>query len=367
MAAVIFLMLAMIAMGCGVSGAPDDAPLTDTAPEISLPEETPAVGNTADGPAEEAEMPLQPEAVFSIVCTIFPQYDWVREIIGDTGAFDLTLLADSRVDLHSYQPSVDDIIKISSSDVFIYIGGDSDEWVVNVLREAVNPDIIAVSLMEILGAGVKFEEMFDGMYDQAPHSCDSHGHHHHDEDGDCDVERHTDEHVWLSLNNAKAFVSAIADTLTAIDPHHAEAYRQNAIAYMEELAALDAAYQAAVDAANVDTLLFGDRFPFRYLMDDYGLNYYAAFSGCSAETEASFGTIVFLATKMDELNLDSIMVTESADQAIARTVIDSASGEGRRILVLDAMQSVTAADVRDGVTYLSIMEKNLETLKEALH
>ena len=288
----------------------------------------------------------------NIVCTVFPQYDWVRQIIGErVDNFNLTLLLKNRIDLHNYQPSVDSIVTISTCDLFIYIGGESDKWVVSVLNQAVNPNMTVINLVDKLGSTVKAEEFIEGMEEDA------------DED---EHEGDFDEHVWLSLKNAVSFCSVIAEALSSLDAKNAEEYQNNLKIYVQKLLALDDEYQTAISTAPINTLLFGDRFPFRYLVDDYGLNYYAAFPGCSAETEASFETIIFLAKKADELALKNIMVTESSDQSIAKTIIGSASGNSRKILVLDAMQSITMTDAENGASYLSIMENNLAVLKEAL-
>ena len=287
----------------------------------------------------------------SVVCTIFPQYDWVRQILGaKADDIDLTLLLDNRADLHNYQPSVDDIIKISECDLFICVGGESDEWVDDVLKSAKNKKMTVISLLEELGGAAKEEEILEGMENE-------------DEDGD---EADYDEHVWLSLKNAQIFCTVITDALSSLDAGNAREYQDNLADYIDELKSLDNQYRSAVDAASVKTLLFGDRFPFRYLTDDYGLTPFAAFSGCSAETEASFETIIFLANKADELNLKTVMVTESSDQSIAVTIISNTAGKNQQILVLDAMQSVTADDAQNGSTYISVMESNLAVLKEAL-
>ena len=185
-------------------------------------------------------------------------------------------------------------------------------------------------------------------------------HEHHEE------EPEYDEHVWLSLKNAKVLSQAIADCLSEICPEQADTYQANCQAYVSALDALDLSYDEAVKAGSKDTVLFGDRFPFRYLVDDYGLNYYAAFVGCSAESEASFETILFLAEKLDELGLSQVMQIESADGRIAQTVIDTSKDKNREILTMDSMQSVTAKDVEAGASYLSTMEKNLEVLKAAV-
>jgi len=289
-----------------------------------------------------------------IVCTIFPQYDWTRQIIGDKAEnFELTLLLDDKIDLHSYQPTVDDIAKISACDLFIYVGGESDEWVADALSEAVNKNMAAINLLETLGGGAKQEELKEGMQSEG-------------EGGSEEAEAEYDEHVWLSLKNAELFCKRIRDALFELDGANANAYVSNADAYIEKLAKLDAEYGSAVQAAAVKTVLFGDRFPFRYLADDYGLDYYAAFAGCSAETEASFETVVFLAKKIDEFGLNCIIVIEDSDKRIAETVRGNTASKDQRIAVMDSMQSVSAADVQNGASYLAITESNLAALKQAL-
>ncbi len=297
----------------------------------------------------------------SIVTTIFPIYDWCREILGgEAGNADLTMLLDSGVDLHSYQPTAADIIRISDCDVFIYVGGESDEWVEDALSGSdVNPEMRVVNLLDALGGLVKEEEIVEGMEHDHDHDED-HEDHDHEEEPECD------EHVWLSLRNASVLVNALADVIASADPDHGELYRANAAAYREKLEELDGRYAEAVEAGNKSALLFGDRFPFRYMADDYGLEYYAAFAGCSAETEASFGTIVFLAQKTDELGLSSVCQIESADGSIARTVAENTASGEKTVLTFDSLQSVTAKDVSEGTTYLSVMEKNLSVLADAL-
>lgn len=293
----------------------------------------------------------------SIVTTIFPEYDWVMQILGDKAAqADVAMLLDNGVDLHSYQPTADDIVRVSACDIFICVGGESDsKWVDGVLAGAANPDMVVINLLEVLGSDVKEEEVREGM--QAEEE---------EEEDEEEEEVEYDEHVWLSLKNAAKLCRFIADRLCEIDAENQDVYRANADAYVEKLNALDSAYEAAVGAANTRTLLFGDRFPFRYLADDYGLDYYAAFAGCSAETEASFETILFLANKVDELGLRAILQIESADGRIAQTIRDTTTAKDQTILTLDSMQSTTSRDVQNGASYLSIMEKNLETLKAAL-
>ena len=298
----------------------------------------------------------------SIVTTIFPEYDWVREILGDKAdSAELTMLLDNGVDLHSYQPTADDIIKISNCDLFIYVGGESDEWVDDALKEATNKNMKDINLLDVLGNFVKTEETVEGMQEE------EHDHEDTDEHDDAeDHEEEKDEHVWLSLKNAETLCGAIADALAQIDPDNKDTYAANAAAYIQKLSALDGEYQKAVDAASAKTVLFGDRFPFRYLVDDYGLSYYAAFVGCSAETEASFETISFLAKKVDELKLPCVLTIEGAQHKIAETIVQNTAEKNQKVLTMDSMQSTTSKDVANGVTYLSIMENNLSVLKEAL-
>ncbi len=309
-------------------------------------------------PAAEADQEL------SIVTTIFPEYDWVMEILGDNPAnASVTMLLDSGVDLHSYQPNVKDMVTLSNCDLFLYVGGESDGWVKDALAGAANEDMIVINLLEVLGENAKEELLVEGM------EAHDHGDEedHEDEEHDSHAEHgELDEHVWLSLRNASFFCQVIRDALIALDGENEAVYQANTEAYLEKLAQLDDAYTEAAAQGSRDTLVFGDRFPFRYLMDDYGLTYYAAFSGCSAETEASFETVIFLANKLDELGLRTIMTLEGSDGKLAKTIADTAKAQDVAILCLDSMQSTTQKDVQEGASYLSIMEKNLDVLIRAL-
>ena len=290
-----------------------------------------------------------------IVTTIFPEYDWVRNILGDNPAgAEVTMLLDKGVDLHSFQPTAEDIMKISTADVFIYVGGESDEWVDDVLKEAVNKDMVVINLLEALGDSVKEEELVEGMQEEE--------HDHHDEEDETEY----DEHVWLSLRNAEVLTEKISEGIQSLDPANAETYRKNTEMYIDKLNNLDGEYRKTVEEASVKTLLFGDRFPFRYLVDDYGLSYYAAFVGCSAETEASFETISFLSGKVDELSLPAVLTIEGPDHRIAETIVQNTKDKNCKILTMDSMQATTGEDAENGTSYLSIMEKNLSVLKEAL-
>ena len=292
----------------------------------------------------------------SIVTTIFPEYDWVMEVLGDNPAgAEVTMLLDNGVDLHSFQPTAEDIMTIADCDLFIYVGGESDEWVEDALAESVNEDMVVINLLEVLGDSVVEEEIVEGMEAEEEEEA---------EEGEEEPEY--DEHVWLSLRKAAVIVDAIRNALITVDPANEAVYNDNASSYIDELNALDAEYIDVVDNASCGTLLFGDRFPFRYMTDDYGLNYYAAFVGCSAETEASFETIMFLAGKVDELSLHTIMTIEGTDHSIAETIAENSNVPDIQILTLDSMQSTTSSDAASGTTYLSVMRDNLDVLREAL-
>ena len=308
----------------------------------------------------------------SVVTTIFPEYDWVKQIVGDASGVELTNLLDNGADLHNYQPTAEDIKKIATCDLFIYVGGESDEWAEDAIKTAVNPNQQVINLMDVLKDSVKEEEVVEGMQEEEhDHDHEGEAEDEHEEEAEEEHEHEEeveyDEHVWLSLKNAATCVKAIADSLETIDGTNADMYKANVDSYINDINALDAKYADAVNAATGKTLLFGDRFPFRYMVDDYGLDYYAAFVGCSAETEASFETIKFLSEKVDELGLKTLLTIENSDNKIADTIIANTNSKDAQILAMDSMQSSTSADYENGVTYLSIMKNNLKVLTEALN
>lgn len=536
------LLLALLMLASVLASCASEQVNNDTNPETK-PDASANTDVNAKPAAEKA-----PEKSLKIVTTIFPEYDWVREVLGDQAENDeLTMLLDNGVDLHSYQPTADDIVKISDCDLFIYVGGESDGWVDDALKNATNKNMKVINLLEVLGDSVKAEEVVEGMQETehdhdhdhskevstfeddevqdrslsdwagdwqsaypfaldgtlddafaamaeesemtakeyktyyqngyktdisniniegdhieftyedgkkvasdykyvgyqnwstgtkaamyrfeavdrtsgAPiyiefndhmiepataehfhirmsnesfdaivdpenswptffpagmtgeeicehmegHDHDEDEEHKHEEGEEHEHEEEKDEHVWLSLKNAEVLVNAISASLQELDPDNKATYAANSSAYIEKLSALDGEYQAAVDAATYQTVLFGDRFPFRYLVDDYGLSYYAAFVGCSAETEASFETISFLAKKVDELGLPCVLTIEGAQHKIAETIVQNTAEKNQKVLTMDSMQSTTSEDVANGTTYLSVMEQNLSVLKEAL-
>lgn len=282
----------------------------------------------------------------NIVCTIFPIYDWTREIAGDKA--DIIWLLNNGTDMHSFQPTAADMIKIADCDVIIYVGGESDFWIEETLSKHKSKNRTEINLLEILKDNALLEETVDGM------------------EAEEEEEDNFDEHVWLSLKNSQAFAEKIADILSEKDKPNAQKYKENAKNYTEKLKALDKDYEDAVSKADKKTLLFADRFPFRYLTEDYKLSYFAAFPGCSAETEASFKTLTFLSQKTDELSLGYVLVTESSDLKIAKTVISNTKSANQKTAVLNSIQSVDKRKAENGTTYLSIMKENLEVLKKAL-
>ena len=315
------------------------------------------------------------ESKLSIVATIYPEYAWAKEILGSRfNSVKLELLMKNGVDLHSYKPTAQDIAKIASADMVIYVGGESDEWIEKALEATPKKGRSEINLMKVLGDRVKAEEVIEGMdgfetkderrETRDEHHAEEHEHHHHDHDEEVE----NDEHVWLSLKNAEIIVQKIAAEIAKLDSAHASAYTQNVNAYVAKIQSLDNDYRTTVESAARKTVLFGDRFPFRYLVDNYGLKYYAAFVGCSAESEASFETIAFLANKMDSESLPSIFIIENGNEKIAKAVLAaSKNSKNAQILILNSMQSVTEKQIDEGADYLSIMKSNLENLKKALN
>lgn len=288
----------------------------------------------------------------TVVTTVFPVYDWTKQLSGNSESTELILLADNGTDMHSFQPTAEDIMQISSCDLFIYIGGESDKWTEDILKNAANTDMTVLKLLDVPEIAVKTEEHTEGMQETK-----------HEED---EEHEEYDEHIWLSPKNAKLACTEIAEKLSAINPSDSSTYSENLTAYTQKLDKLDSDYSSAVSESETRTLLFADRFPFRYMTDDYGLDYYAAFDGCSSETEASFETVAFLADRINELDLPSVMITESSDGKLAQTVISATEEKNMQIFTLNSMQSVSPADIKNGTSYLSVMEDNLETLKSAL-
>ncbi len=293
-----------------------------------------------------------------VIATIFPIYDITREIMGNSD--DVMLLEDTGVDIHSYSPSASDIMSIHKSELFIYIGGESDSWVGSVLKSSDNPNLKTLCLLEEISG---IEESDDNIIQGEEHDHDEEDE--HDEDHHAGDEIHYDEHIWLSLKNAKIMTEKIRESLTLVFPERSELFKVNAKKYLEKLSVLDSQYES-VCSGNSGTLIFADRFPFIYLTQDYDIDYYACFSGCSTETQASADTISALIDKINLVEADKILVLETSDRSVANSVInDSRCRAGVETLTINSCQSVSIKDLGN-TSYLGIMESNLEVIKKVL-
>lgn len=296
----------------------------------------------SDSPSENGKI--------NIVCTVFPYYDWVKNIAGDSENINVTLLLDSGTDLHSYQPTAADIITISSADIFIFTGGTSDSWVKDALKTSKNEEAVILEMMGNLPEDSLFCVEAIGEEEHI-HEGEEHNHQH-------------DEHIWLSIKNAVKLSEIIKNVIQDKDPDNKNKYQENFDIFRNKLDSLDKSFAEEIGKCSKDTIIFADRFPFIYLTNDYGLQYAAAFSGCSAESEASFETVTKLAGKTDELGLSYIVITETADGSVAETVRNATKNKNQEILTLNSMQSVTKDKL--GFSYIEIMEENLQVIKTAL-
>ncbi len=311
----------------------------------------------------------------SIVCTNFALYDWTSQLLGEADA-EVILLLDNGTDMHSFQPSAEELIQIADCDMLVHVGGESDAWLMDALEVNPKADRVVVNLMDVLEADLKEEVYTEGMQAEHVHADGSVCSEEHDHDehmaGEADDAvsegdfAGMDEHVWLSLRMAIKSCEAIEEALCQVLSDDAERIRTNAEAYCGELSALDQKYVDMV-ANNVtaDMVIVADRFPFMYMMEDYGIEYYAAFPGCSTESEADFETVVFLAEKVQEYNADILLITESGTDTLANTVYENAGISGETA-VLHSMQVVYNSDVEAGASYLGYMEANHEVLLEVL-
>jgi periplasmic solute binding family protein len=317
-------------------------------------------GSSVTESSSVAESNSEETKKLSIVTTIFPAYDWVKQVVGDNKNVDISFLIDKGVDLHSYQASAADIAKITDSDLFVYVGGDSDDWAEDIIKE--NPNLNYINMVDSIGEAALAEELVEGMQDEEEH--DNESEEHANEEGEHEEgEEEIDEHVWLSIKNAETIVSAIEAKLAEIDPDNKAEYEKNANDYLAKLDELDKEYKDTLSSIQNKTIIVGDRFPFRYLVNEYGIKYYAAFKGCDAGSEASFETVKFLANKMDELNMSDIFIIDGSKGDLAKTIVDNTKDKNAKVLVLDSMQSTKSSD---NASYLDIMKKNLEVLKEVL-
>ena len=317
-------------------------------------------GSSVTESSSVAESNSEETKKLSIVTTIFPAYDWVKQVVGDNKNVEISFLIDKGVDLHSYQASAADIAKITDSDLFVYVGGESDDWAEDIIKE--NPNLKYINMVDSIGEAALAEELVEGMQDEEEH--DHEGEEHANEEGEHEEgEEEIDEHVWLSIKNAETIVSAIEAKLAEIDPDNKAEYEKNANDYLAKLDELDKEYKDTLSSIQNKTIIVGDRFPFRYLVNEYGIKYYAAFKGCDAGSEASFETVKFLANKMDELNMTDIFIIDGSKGDLAKTIVDNTKDKNAKVLVLDSMQSTKSSD---NASYMDIMKKNLEVLKEVL-
>ncbi len=303
-----------------------------------------------------------------IICTSYAAYDWIQNIIaGHDDKFELHYLLDQGVDLHSYQPGVDDIAAINDCDLLVYVGGESDEWVGEILEQDGEDAARAFSMMDVLGDSIYEEETVEGMEPEAEDADDPQAGGEMSAEEAEGEELEYDEHVWLSVKNAIRIVPALETKLETLDAEDAADLKKSSDEYVEKLNALDKEYEDACDAAKRKIILFGDRFPFRYLVEDYGIDYYAAFSGCSAETEASFTTVAFLAAKVNELDIPVVFTIENADTSVAEMIVDNSNKKSAKIITMDSLQSVNKDDIAEGKDYIDTMRSNLKVLKEAMN
>lgn len=337
--------MALMAAGCAGTGG-----------SITVP------GSSGD-PAENAD-----GGKISVVTTIFPPYDFVRQIAGDQA--DVKMLLKPGEETHSYEPTPQDIIAIQDSDVFIYTGGENDVWVEDILSSMPDSDMVTLRLVDCVDTVE--EEQVEGMKGSAGHDHDEedygnvHGGHTDEADGEDEEksQHEVDEHVWTSPVNASLIVEQIKNVLSQADPDHSEMYAENTLAYQEQLAELDGQFREVVDHAKRNIMIFGDRFPFRYFADEYGLEYYAAFPGCAGDTEPSAATMAFLIEKVREEQVPAVLKMELSNDDIANAV---AEATGTEVKVLYSCHNLSADDLENGETYLSMMQKNVETLKEVLN
>lgn len=302
------------------------------------------VFSACDNNPEKADTAKE-DTKLKIVTTIFPQYDFSREIAGDLA--DLKMLLPPGSESHSFEPTPQDIIDIENCDIFIYTGGESDSWVDTILESIDAPDMKVIALLDVCDAVT--EEIVEGME--------------HEED-DHSGSPEYDEHVWTSPKNAITIVEAIAEAFAQADAENAEVYSNNSSSYIEKLKLLDEEFREITDNAPIHTLIFGDRFPFRYFTDEYGLEYYAAFPGCSTETGASAQTVAFLIDTVKEKGIPVVLYIEFSNRRMADTI---AEATGARALQLHSCHSVSPEDMENGASYLTLMKQNAENLKEALY
>ncbi|MDR0615298.1 MAG: metal ABC transporter substrate-binding protein [Synergistaceae bacterium] len=292
----------------------------------------------------EAHAAQNNDGKIKIIATIFPQYDFARAAAGDRA--DVTMLVRPAAEIHSFEPTPRDIISIRNADVFIYIGGESDAWVDEILESVDTSNMKVLRLMDYVNA--VDEEVVEGMQPEEEE----------------EEEEAKDEHIWTSPRNAMLLTQAIADGLSEKDPKNADYYQANAKGYIAKLSELDGEFKAEVAGAKRKMIVFGERFPFRYFTDAYGLDYRAAFPGCSTESDASAATMAYLVRTVRDEKIPVVYTIELSNGNIARAIAEQSGAE---VLMLHSCHNLTRSDFESGETYYSLMKKNVDVLRKGLY
>ena len=308
-----------------------------------------ANGRQREGGSSGTPTPTEKKGKVQVVCTLFPYYDFARAIGGEDA--EVTLLVAAGKEAHSFEPTPLDVIKLSKADVFLYNGGESEEWVGDILDAAGENIGVTAAMMELVDLAE--EEVVEGMQVSE-----------HDEDGDEEEEIEYDEHIWASPLLATDICRGICAALCEADPAHAADYEARLTAYLAELAELDEAFREVVENAARHTLVFGDRFPLLYFAKTYGLDYRAAFHGCASDTEPSLATLKYLIDKVNAEDIPAVYTIELSNQKIAQAIAETT---GAKVLTFQSCQTVSREDFENGETYLSLMRRNVEALREGLN
>lgn len=323
-----------------------------------------ACGHTSESESDTAHGGIR------VTATVFPAYDFAREIVGERG--EVTLLVPPGAESHSYEPTPQDILRLQSSDLLIANGGESEAWLDNITNslDTLPPTVYMLNEVNALA-----EETVDGMQSggilaRANDTHAAHSHAHEDEHGDHDHkhdredETEYDEHVWTSPKNAVLICEAITDRLCGLDAENAEYYRANCASYTATLLSLDAQFRAVAESATHRTLIFADRFPVRYFTEEYGFDYYAAFPGCADDAEPSARTVAFLIDTVRQQQVPAVLYIEFSNEKMADIIAEET---GCGTLLFHSCHNVSAAELEGGVSYLQLMEQNLESVKEAVN
>lgn len=312
-------------------------------------------GCTLFADLDKNETPTEPQdQKLSVVATIFPQYDFCRQVAGDCA--DITMLLGPGEESHTFEPTPQDIIQIQNADVFIYVGGESEAWVEGILDSMDTSEMEIISLMEVVDPVE--EELVEGMDGYGEDENNG------EETADLAEDVEYDEHVWTSIENAQIISQAIADALCDADPTNELTYRSNCEKYLSDLSALRSKFSLVVNNAKRNTIVFGDRFPIRYFAEEFDLDYYAAFPGCAEDSEPSAGTVAYLIEKVKSEEIPVVFYLELSNGKIADTIAESSNAQTAQF---NSCHNITKEDFINGVTYIDLMERNVEALEKALN